>query len=253
MNSSSLIQVDELARLLAAGPTAARPVVLDVRYRMGGSTGFQDFDAGHVPGASNVGMDAELATIRPDGAGGRHPMPTAETLSAALRSAGVTMSRPVVAYDDKASLPASRVWWTLRHLGFAQVRVLDGGFAAWTAAGQPTESGPGATGAGDFTPSLPGRGRLLDATHATAYALGHLLLDARSASASGERTRPSTRSPVTSPEPSAPRPWTTWTGTRISCGPRTWHAAFMSLAWRTGRSSARTAAQAFRPPTWRWP
>ena len=180
MNSSPLIQVDELARLLA-GPAAARPVVLDVRYRMGSSAGFQDFEAGHVPGASYVGMDAELAAIRPDGAGGRHPMPTAETLCAALRSAGVTMSRPVVAYDDWASLPASRVWWTLQHLGFAQVRVLDGGFPAWTAAGQPTESGPGVTAAGDFAPTLPGRGRLLDATDAMAYALGNLLLDARSA------------------------------------------------------------------------
>src|ERR1019366_4910312 len=88
-----LIQVDELARLLA-GPEAVRPVVLDVRYRMGSSTGFQEFEERHVRGASYVGMDTELATIRADGAGGRHPMPTVETFSAAMRSAGVTMSRP---------------------------------------------------------------------------------------------------------------------------------------------------------------
>jgi thiosulfate/3-mercaptopyruvate sulfurtransferase len=156
-------------------------VVLDVRYRMGSSTGFQEFEEGHVPGASYVGMDTELATIRADGAGGRHPMPTVETFSAAMRSAGVTMSRPVVAYDDWASLPASRVWWMLRHFGFLDVRVLDGGIAAWTAAGQPTESGPATPGAGDFTPSSMGVGRLLDATDAATYAAGHLLLDARPA------------------------------------------------------------------------
>jgi thiosulfate/3-mercaptopyruvate sulfurtransferase len=180
MDTFPLIQVEELARLLA-GPEAVRPVVLDVRYRMGSSTGFQEFEDSHVPGASYVGMDTELATIRADGAGGRHPMPTVETFAAAMRSAGVTMSRPVVAYDDWASLPASRVWWMLRHLGFLDVRVLDGGIAAWTAASQPTESGPATPGAGDFTPSSMGVGHLLDAIDATRYAAGHLLLDARPA------------------------------------------------------------------------
>jgi thiosulfate/3-mercaptopyruvate sulfurtransferase len=179
-DTSPLIQVDELARLLV-GPEAARPVVLDVRYRMGTSAGQREFEDNHLPGASYVAMDTQLATIRADGVGGRHPMPTDETFSAAMRSAGVTMSRPVVAYDDWASLPASRLWWMLRHLGFLNVRVLDGGIAAWTAAGQPTESGPVTPGAGDFTASSMGMGRLLDATGATRYAAGHLLLDARPA------------------------------------------------------------------------
>src|SRR5450631_2998178 len=141
VRTSALIQVDELARLLA-GPEAVRPVVLDVRYRMGTSAGLQEFEESHLPGASYVAMDTELATIRPDGVGGRHPMPTVETFTTAMRSAGVTMSRHVVAYDDWDSLTASRVWWMLRHLGFLGARVLDGGIAAWTAAGQPSESGP---------------------------------------------------------------------------------------------------------------
>src|ERR1035437_5750749 len=176
MNESPLILVDELQRLLA-GALAERPVVLDVRFRLGESTGRLDFERAHVPGASYVDMDTQLATIRPDGVGGRHPMPAVETFTAAMRSAGVTMSRPVVAYDDWLSLPASRVWWMLRHLGFLDVRVLDGGIAAWIAAGHPTESGPATPGAGDFTPSSMGAGRLLDATDAATYAAGHLLLD----------------------------------------------------------------------------
>jgi len=178
--TSPLIQVNELARLLV-GPEAAWPVVLDVRYRMGTSAGQREFEDNHLPGASYVAMDTQLATIRADGVGGRHPMPTDATFSAAMRSAGVTMMLPVVAYDDWASLPASRLWWMLRHLGFLNVRVLDGGIAAWTDAGQPTESGPVTPGAGDFTASSMGMGRLLDATGATRYAAGHLLLDARPA------------------------------------------------------------------------
>src|SRR5664280_2926846 len=180
VHTSALIQVDELAGLLV-GPEAARPVVLDVRYRMGTSAGQREFEDNHLPGASYVAMDTQLATIRADGVGGRHPMPTDATFSAAMISAGVTMSRPVVAYDDWASLPASRLWWMLRHLGFLNVRVLDGGIAAWAAAGQPTESGPVTPGAGDFTASSMGMGRLLDSTGATRYAAGHLLLDARPA------------------------------------------------------------------------
>jgi Rhodanese-related sulfurtransferase len=180
MNASPLIQVDELQRLLA-GPETERPVVLDVRFRLGDSTGRQEFERAHIPGASYVDMDTELATIRPDGAGGRHPMPTVETFTAAMRSAGVTMSRQVVAYDDWASLPASRVWWMLRHLGFLDVRVLDGGIGAWIAAGHPTESGPRIPAVGDFSPSSPGIGRLLDATNAATYAARHVLLDARPA------------------------------------------------------------------------
>jgi len=184
MDTSPLIQVSELARLLA-GPEAGRPVILDVRYRMGSTTGFQEFQDGHVPGASYVDLNTELATIRSDGVGGRHPMPTIETFVAAMRSAGVTRSRPVVAYDDWASVPASRAWWMLRHLGFRDVRVLDGGIFAWTATGQPTESGPGIprpVKPGDFSPSEPGAGRLgqlLDAADAKRYAEQHLLLDAR--------------------------------------------------------------------------
>lgn len=177
---SPVIQVDELHRLLV-GPETGRPVVLDVRYRMSGPTGSQEFERGHVPGASYVDLDTELATIRPDGVGGRHPMPSVETFTVAMRSAGVTMSRQVVAYDDWDSVPASRVWWMLRHFGFLDVRVLDGGIAAWSAAGHPTESGPGSAVLGDFTASATGVGHLMDANDAMTYAVRNLLLDARPA------------------------------------------------------------------------
>lgn len=180
MDPSPLIQIDEFQSLLA-GPRISRPVVLDVRFRLGVSTGRKNFEEAHVPGASYVDMNTELATIRADGAGGRHPMPPVETFTAAMRSAGVTHSRLVVAYDGWSSLPASRVWWMLRHLGFTDVRVLDGGMAVWTAAGHPTESGHSTPAAGDFTPSGPGIGRLLDAADAKRYAARHQLLDARPA------------------------------------------------------------------------
>jgi thiosulfate/3-mercaptopyruvate sulfurtransferase len=183
MGTSALIQVDELAGLLAGpvGDPAGRPVLLDVRYRMSGQTGRSEFEHAHIPGASYLDLNTDLATIRTDGVGGRHPMPTAGTFTAAMRSAGVTMSRPVVAYDDWSSLPASRLWWMLRHFGFLDVRVLDGGIAAWIAADQPTASGPCRPEPGDFSPTRPGVGRVLDAAEVLTYAGRRRLMDARPA------------------------------------------------------------------------
>ena len=74
-----------------------------------------------------------------------------------MRQAGVSDDRPVVVYDDWSGLAAGRAWWLLRHHGHRDVRVLDGAWAAWLAAG----------GAGG-TPAtvLPGARRLHRASRA---------------------------------------------------------------------------------------
>jgi thiosulfate/3-mercaptopyruvate sulfurtransferase len=46
----------------------------------------------------------------------------------------------VVAYDAQGGPYAARAWWLLRWLGHEAVAVLDGGPAAWQAAGGPLES-----------------------------------------------------------------------------------------------------------------
>jgi thiosulfate/3-mercaptopyruvate sulfurtransferase len=179
-----LITVPELAGLLA---TAANPTLLDVRWRLGGPAGRQLYEAGHIPGAVFVDLDGDLAAA--PGPGGRHPMPATADFEAAMRLAGVSDGRPVVVYDDADATAAARAWWLLRYFGHVSVRVLDGGFRAWTAAGRPVEPGapgggassPPATAApGDFT-ARPGHLGLLDADGAAALARSGLLLDARSA------------------------------------------------------------------------
>lgn len=133
---SPLVGVAELRGLLEAG----RPVtVLDVRYRMGGPPGRAAFEAGHVPGATYVDLDADLAA--PPGTGGRHPLPAPGALEAALRRVGVREDRPVVVYDDWSGHAAARCWWLLRWAGHHDVRVLDGAWPAWAAAGGPVETG----------------------------------------------------------------------------------------------------------------
>jgi thiosulfate/3-mercaptopyruvate sulfurtransferase len=159
-------------------------VLLDVRWRLGGPPGRELYLAGHIPGAVFTDLDRDLAA-RP-GPGGRHPMPAAADFQAAMRRAGVRGDRLVVVYDDADSTAAARAWWLLRYFGHRSVRVLDGGYLAWTAAGLPVETGPPPSGQepGDFTAS-PGHLELLDAAGAAALARAGLLLDARA----GERYR----------------------------------------------------------------
>ncbi|MFI1825968.1 sulfurtransferase [Streptomyces sp. NPDC020412] len=160
-----------------AGPRP--PVVLDVRYQLGGPHGRPDYDAGHVPGAVFVDLDAELAG--PPGDGGRHPLPDVEAFGAVMRRAGVSTDSSVVVYDADKGWGAARAWWLLRWTGHADVRVLDGGLAAWTG---PLETERPAPAVGDFVPK-PGALPLLTADAAAELARSGLLLDARA----GERYR----------------------------------------------------------------
>jgi len=50
---------------------------------------------------------------------------------------GVQADTPVVVYDEQSGLRAARAFWFLEYFGHPSVRMLDGGFGAWTTAGLP--------------------------------------------------------------------------------------------------------------------
>lgn len=165
--TSPLISAAEL------GPRLGDVTLLDVRWRLGGPPGAEEFADGHIPGAAYVDLDADLAD--PPGPGGRHPLPDPERFAAAMRRAGVSMGRPVVAYDDWSAHAAARAWWLLRHHGHSDVTVLDGGWPAWRAAGGLVETGNSPVAPGDFTAG-PGSMPVVDAVGAAAVGV---LIDAR--------------------------------------------------------------------------
>ncbi|WP_128976906.1 sulfurtransferase [Streptomyces roseicoloratus] len=167
------------SELVSESAGAKPPVLLDVRWSLGGPPGRPEYEAGHLPGAVYVDLDTELAGA--PGSGGRHPLPDVAAFGAAMRRAGVSADTPVVVYDGGLGWGAARAWWLLRWAGHPDVRVLDGGLAAWN--GELSKDVPEPV-PGDFEPR-PGALGLLDADGAASLARSGLLLDARA----GERYR----------------------------------------------------------------
>lgn len=110
--------------------------VADVRWALGGPSGRERYDSGHLPGA--VFLDAEHELSSPGEGPGRHPVPSPEKLAMVLGAAGIGDEHVVVAYDDAGGSIAARLWWLYRHYGRdGRAAVLDGGVGAWTDAGLP--------------------------------------------------------------------------------------------------------------------
>jgi thiosulfate/3-mercaptopyruvate sulfurtransferase len=169
------------ADLMAAMASPEPPVVLDVRYQTGAQThagaGRPAYESGHVPGAVYVDVDDDLAAppAGPGEPGGRHPLPPIEDFEAGMRRAGVRDDRAVVVYDDWGARAAARAWWLLVHHGHRDVRVLDGGWRAWHAAGGEAEVGSVTPEPGDFT-ARPGRLPVVESEDVPAV---EVLIDAR--------------------------------------------------------------------------
>lgn len=130
-----LITAAQLAALLAAGDPVT---ILDVRWQLTEPDGRDAYERGHLPGAVYVSLEDELSDHSVAGRG-RHPLPSGGAAQAAARRWGVRDGRPVVAYDDWNRAGSARAWWVLTAAGIPDVRILDGGLAAWTG---ELESGP---------------------------------------------------------------------------------------------------------------
>ena len=132
-----LVTAGELEELLAKG----KPVtILDVRWELTRPDGREAYAAGHLPGAVYASMEDDLTDHDVPGRG-RHPLPSGRAVEAAARRWGIGADTTVVAYDDWNRAGSARAWWVLKAAGLPDVRILDGGLAAWTAAGGALETG----------------------------------------------------------------------------------------------------------------
>lgn len=146
--------------------------------------GRQAWAAGHLPGAVHADLETDLsAPVQPVGDAGRHPLPDPQRFARQLGQWGIGPDTPVVVYDaNDGSMAAARLWWLLRLYGHRAVAVLDGGVAAWQAAGQTLTTAPPPVLPLPSYPGTPDMGQVVDVAEVAArVAAGQAgwLLDAR--------------------------------------------------------------------------
>jgi thiosulfate/3-mercaptopyruvate sulfurtransferase len=124
-NAQLLITPAELSSLIERGG-GDRPLVLDMRPP-------DAYTAGHVPGAVHLDLWG-FSLIDTDPAPLKSFMWMIEHV---LALHGVDGRTPIVVYDEQSGVRAARAFWFLEYFGHPSVRMLDGGFGAWTNAGLP--------------------------------------------------------------------------------------------------------------------
>ena len=124
-NSHLVLSPGELAALIE-GDAASRPLLLDLRPP-------EAYAAGHIPTAIHLDLWG-VSLIDTD------PAPLTAfmwMIEHVLAVHGVDAATPVVVYDEQSGVRAARAFWFLEYFGHPSVRVLDGGFTAWTTAHRP--------------------------------------------------------------------------------------------------------------------
>ena len=125
-------------------------VIFDCRFSLADfNLGKQQYTEGHIPGAFHLDMENDLSGSK-GRHGGRHPVPCTETFAETLRNYGVNNDTLIVAYDDNRIAGAARLWWLLRFFGHENIKILNGGFAAWKAAGYGVSTVTPTTDKGNF-------------------------------------------------------------------------------------------------------
>jgi thiosulfate/3-mercaptopyruvate sulfurtransferase len=136
VNKGILVSANQLNELIRHNQC----VTVDCRFDLvNPETGRQEWLEGHVPGASYAHLDNDLAAPI-EAHTGRHPLPETGKFAHFLATIGWTEDKLLVAYDDASSAYAVRLWWLMRYYG-KPAAVLDGGLAAWKAAGFDLQAG----------------------------------------------------------------------------------------------------------------
>ena len=154
--TSNLISVSELHQMLSSEAAAETLRIFDTRFSLQEvHKGYADYLEGHISGAHFLDLDKDLSSKpQASGQGGRHPLPDFERFEAKLQQLGMNASSEVVIYDQSNGVFAGRLWWMLKYMGHNNVRVLDGGLAAWTKAGYGVSDQIPQPALGDFKATL---------------------------------------------------------------------------------------------------
>ena len=174
------------AEALRALPNSGRPVVLiETSFDLADvAAGERLWREGHVPGSFYLHLDRDLSGPK-TGTNGRHPLPARDVFAATLGRCGISPQTQVITFDRQGGMYAARLWWMLRWIGHSAAAVLDGGVAAWVAAGGTLVAESSAAVAAQPYPERPTLGTAVTADALVARLGRARLIDARA----GERFR----------------------------------------------------------------
>jgi thiosulfate/3-mercaptopyruvate sulfurtransferase len=155
-------------------------VLFDCRFDLGNvQWGEAEYANAHLPGALYLHLDRDLSSPITMSSG-RHPLPDPVSFARRLSTLGVGADCQLIAYDQGNAAHAARLWWLARWIGIRNVAVLDGGIAAWRAAGLPLESTVRKRQPRELTVSLDSRAWVTtDEVDELRLRPGNLLIDAR--------------------------------------------------------------------------
>lgn len=143
--SDLLIEADELATIIS--DENLRIFDATVVFDPSAEPAKERFLKEHIPGAvfldhnSLSRSDTDLMYMLPEEA----------ELAEKIGAIGVSNDTPVVVYSTEMIGWATRIWWVLKYAGHNNVRVLNGGIAAWQG---DLQSGENSYAPGTFTTSL---------------------------------------------------------------------------------------------------
>jgi thiosulfate/3-mercaptopyruvate sulfurtransferase len=178
---------EAIALVQAAAQGGAACVLLDTRFELSDpSAGERAHAASHPVGSLYAHLDRDGAgppTGSPRSAAftGRHPLPSRTALAATVGRWGIQPSTQVITFDSHGSSYAARWWWLLRWLGHDKVTVLNGGLAAWVAAGGAMTDQATAVVAQAPYPALPAGMPTVDVQAIAQPSTRMRLIDARAA------------------------------------------------------------------------
>lgn len=161
---------------LATNISNTNQVIVDARAS-------SDYAAGHVPGAINI--DPTTSTYNSASTAGiPYQLSPITDIAAALGAAGVSNSATIIVYGGNGVDPnAGRLFWELEYVGATDVRVLDGGYAKWTADGRATNTTATTPAATAFTANVAAS-RLAIKTYVLAHyadTANYVIVDSRDA------------------------------------------------------------------------
>jgi thiosulfate/3-mercaptopyruvate sulfurtransferase len=114
-------------------------------------SGRSDWEKGHISNSAFADLIDDLADPE---SRLEFTLPSAERFAGAMGALGVGQGTQVVLYDRTFGMWATRLWWMLRAFGFDDAAVLNGGFAAWRAAGGPIDDAPAPHAVATFEPAF---------------------------------------------------------------------------------------------------